>query len=118
MPSSVHKILIHGADIIQYFGMLPIGKLSEEASESRNKDFRTYREHHSRKVSRIASNEDILNNLLLSSDPKLALVRPRLPKCKNMTLSVKSQELLVLPAQETFNTEFIDVNCLEESDSE
>jgi hypothetical protein len=37
MPASVHKVLVHGADIISG-AILPIGKLSGEAQESRNKD--------------------------------------------------------------------------------
>lgn len=49
MPSSVHKILIHGADIIKY-ASLPIGMMSEEALEARNKDLRKYRLHHTRKI--------------------------------------------------------------------
>lgn len=65
-------------NIIEHFGVIPIGKLSEEASEARNKDFRKYREHHSRKFSRIATNEDIMNNLILSSDPKLSYLRSKL----------------------------------------
>lgn len=43
MPAGVHRILLHGADIIKS-AVLPIGMLSEEAMESRNKDFRNYRE--------------------------------------------------------------------------
>ena len=62
MPSSVHKILNHGADIIQY-AALPIGMLSKEALESRNKDFRNIREYHTRKMSR----EKIMYDFSLSS---------------------------------------------------
>lgn len=118
MPSSVHKLLIHGADIIEHFGLLPIGKLSEEASEARNKDFRNYREHHSRKMSRIATNEDILHNLLLSSDPKLSLIRPQMGKKQRMALSAKAAELLMPLLEETCETEFIDIGNLQDSDSE
>lgn len=39
MSSSVHKLLIHGEAIISHF-FIPIGHLSEEASEARNKEFR------------------------------------------------------------------------------
>ena len=42
MPSSVHKILIHGEVIIQHFGILPIGQISEDAQEGRNKDYKKY----------------------------------------------------------------------------
>ena len=38
MPSSVHKILLHGENIIKHFAVLPTGQLSKDAQESRNKD--------------------------------------------------------------------------------
>jgi hypothetical protein len=52
MPPSVHKILIHRPYIVASF-FLPIGQLSEEAQESRNKNIKKYREHFTRKSSRI-----------------------------------------------------------------
>lgn len=75
MPATVHKILLHGAEIIKT-ALLPIGYLSEEAAEARNKDFRKYREVRSRKCNRKFTNEDILNNLLISSDPVISNLRP------------------------------------------
>lgn len=75
MPATVHKILFHGAEIIKD-AMIPIGHLSEEAAEARNKDFRKYRELRSRKCNRKLTNEDILNNLLISSDPVISSLRP------------------------------------------
>lgn len=74
MPASLHKILLHGADIIDSFD-IPIGKLSEEAQEARNKDFKMYRTSHSRKFSRIDTNEDILHSLLFTSDPYITSLR-------------------------------------------
>lgn len=71
MPASVHKVLFHGANIIEYFD-LPIGNFSEEAQEKRNKDFRNIRENNSRKNSRTNSNEDILHWLLIYSDPVIS----------------------------------------------
>lgn len=56
MPSTVHKVLLHGAEIILRNAVVPIGSLSGEASETRNKDFRRYREHNSRKSSRVRTN--------------------------------------------------------------
>ena len=41
MPVIVHKILIHGCDIIQNIN-IPIGYLSEEALEARHKEIRKY----------------------------------------------------------------------------
>lgn len=46
MPVTVHKILIHGADVIEHL-MVPIGQLSEEVQESRHKEVRKYREQFS-----------------------------------------------------------------------
>lgn len=64
MPPSVHKILLHGSSIIKPF-TLPIGILSEEAQELRNKDIKRYREFYSRKSSGININADIFQRLLL-----------------------------------------------------
>lgn len=52
--------------------------LSEEAQEARNKDYRAYRLHHSRRNGRVATNEDVMNNLLLSSDPFINRFRSKL----------------------------------------
>lgn len=71
MPSSVHKILIHGADIISNVS-LPIGMMSEEALEARNKDLRNFRQHHTRKTSRKNTMEDLMHALLFSSDPVIS----------------------------------------------
>lgn len=79
MPPSVHKVLLHGADLMKHFD-LPIGMYSEEAQEARNKDFRNIRENHSRKNSRTNTNEDILHWLLISSDPVISSLRTFFPK--------------------------------------
>lgn len=96
MPSTVHKLLIHGADIIASNAIVPIGSLSEEASEARNKDFRMFREHNSRKKSRQASNEDILNMLILSSDPLITAMRPTLDAKKKQAFFIETIDLLKL----------------------
>lgn len=74
MSPTVHKILIHGSTIIDK-AILPIGQLSKEASEVRNKYLRQYREQFSRKFSRVQCNTDILNRLLLNSDPYFSNMR-------------------------------------------
>lgn len=68
MPNTVHKVLMHGSHIISA-AALPVGMLSEEAQEARNKDYRRYRLNHSRKCSRELTNEDVFHMLLASSDP-------------------------------------------------
>lgn len=68
MPPTLHKFFIHGPEIVSH-ALLPIGQLSEEAQEARNKDFKNYREHYARKCSREKTNEDIFNRFLITSDP-------------------------------------------------
>lgn len=46
MPQRIHKIPIHGGST-RKAAELPLGHLSEEAQEARNKDTRIFRELHS-----------------------------------------------------------------------
>lgn len=94
MPSSVHILLIHGADICKHFNLIPIGKLTEEASEARNKEFRTFRQNFSRKIGRKQNMEDILHNLLISSDPLMSSIRRKYSWKKKFSLYPEAQELL------------------------
>ncbi|KAJ8894193.1 hypothetical protein PR048_006803 [Dryococelus australis] len=71
MAASVHKILILGSDVMDDI-ILPIGQLSEDVQEARDKEYRLYWEHHTRKVSRESTNEDLLHSLLISSDPLIS----------------------------------------------
>lgn len=41
MPPTLHKYFVHGPEIISYV-LMPIGHLTEEAQEARNKDFKKY----------------------------------------------------------------------------
>jgi len=59
-PPSVHKVLIHGEDVIN-FALLSIGELTEGAAESRSEDIQVYRKQNTRKISRIATNTDLTN---------------------------------------------------------
>ena len=76
LPVTVHKILVHASEIIKNY-IVPIGQLSEEAQEARNKDCRRYREHNTKKNSRIATNKDLIRMLLISSDPVIASHRKK-----------------------------------------
>lgn len=71
MPITVHKILIHGCEIIKNFN-LPIGLLSEDALESSHKESRKYRLGHTRKNSRENCNRDLMAALLINSDPLIS----------------------------------------------
>lgn len=93
MPATVHKILFHGAEVIKC-ALLPIGHLSEEAAEARNRDFKRYREVRSRKCNREFANEDILNNLLISSDSDISNLRPIRNKRNFTNLQLEALSLL------------------------
>lgn len=95
MPVSVHKVLFHGRDVIASC-VLPIGQLSEEAQEARNKDNRRYREFFTRKTSRIDTNTDLLNRLLISSDPFISSLRLKM-KRKRSPLNPDVLKLLSVP---------------------
>lgn len=76
MPVSIHKILIHGAEIIKHC-KFPIGQLLEEVIKAKHKEFRQYRKDNTRKNNRTVTNEDILYYLLISSDPYITSLRPQ-----------------------------------------
>jgi hypothetical protein len=92
MPASVHKILLHGTDVIKHC-LLPIRQLSEEATEARNKHYKSFQEHFTRKTSRIDTNIDLLHRLIVISVPVISSIRPH-PSKKMMSLSSKVLTLL------------------------
>lgn len=81
MSPTLHKILVHGKEIIEN-NLLPLGELSEEAQECKNKDYKIFRLSNTRKNSRLNQNEDLINILLLSSDPFIARLRQKWNKRK------------------------------------
>ncbi|XP_069685850.1 uncharacterized protein [Periplaneta americana] len=93
MTPTMHKILIHGPTVIEN-ALLPIGQLSEEAAEARNKHFRSYRQNYARKFSRESCNLDIINRLLLSSDPLLTSMRPT-PRKRTKPFLKETTEMLL-----------------------
>lgn len=74
MPASMHKVFIHGADILDSL-VIPSGHSSEDAQEARNKDLKRGREERTRKTSRLDTNEDLMHFLLVSSDPYISSLR-------------------------------------------
>lgn len=74
MPPTVHKVLIHGADIMKAV-FVPVGQLSEESQEASNKYFKKARLFNSRTFNQAANNEDIFHHLLISSDPVISNLR-------------------------------------------
>lgn len=92
MPVTVHKILVHGSEVIDY-AIVPIGQLSEEVQEARHKEVRRYREHHTRKMSRLKTVEDLFHSLLVSSDPLIKTMRKTFPS-KESNMFREANELL------------------------
>lgn len=120
MPTSVHKILIHGAIIINH-ALLPIGQLSEDAQESRNKDIKRYRQDFSRKCSRKANMADVFNRLMVTSDPVISSIR-KLPQKPLKTLVFEVVQLLQPPTisenEVSFNTSTESTPTTSESETE
>jgi hypothetical protein len=68
MPVTLHKLLLHGKEVVKD-STLPIGMVSEQAGESRNKLYRQFREFHARKTSRKDNLTDVFIRSMDSSDP-------------------------------------------------
>jgi len=109
MPPTVHKLLIHGPDIIKNF-FIPIGQLSEEVQEARHKEFKRFREIYSRKTSRRATNEDILHCLLISSDPVISDLRSFNKHKKELPAAVKQLLIIENPINDS-DDEVDDSKC-------
>lgn len=95
MPISMHKLLIHGPQIIAH-ALLPIGQLSEDAQEALNKGIKSIRENFSRKCSRSITMEDFWNRLVVTSDSYISSIR-KLRQEKIRSLSVEAVVLLTPP---------------------
>lgn len=99
MPPSMHKVLIHGAEIMKACS-IPLGRLSEEALESTNKITKNARTNHSRKCNRALTNEDVLHHLLLSLDPVISSMRDLgkrtrkelFPECQEFILAEENEK--------------------------
>ena len=97
MPVTIHKVLLHGAVVISS-ALLPIGQMSEEAQESRNKHLKQYREHHSRKISRESTNQDVFNRLLVTSGPFITSLRNQF-RIKNKRKSLPAEVIDLLSSE-------------------
>ncbi|XP_031781052.1 uncharacterized protein LOC116416472 [Nasonia vitripennis] len=86
--------------------LLPIGMLSEEAQESNNKNVKRFRDRFSRKISRIATNTDMYQRLLLYSDPYLSLLnRPYKANKKMSKLTDEMKKLIIIENNDEENTD-------------
>ncbi|XP_054723231.1 uncharacterized protein LOC129233194 [Uloborus diversus] len=113
MPASVHKLLIHGRQIIEH-AILPIGQLSEEAQEARNKDFKAFREYFSRKYSRQKTLEDIIHMLLITSDPLITKLRSNSKKHENL---LSKEAALLLRNNQKINYSSSDSSSAEDDEN-
>lgn len=89
LPVSVHKLLLHGAETVKN-RILPIGQMSEEAQESSNKIYRRVREYHSRKDSFHHTTEDVIQSMIVRSDPLISNIRSQILRSYQKT---EKQEL-------------------------
>jgi len=97
MPSSLHKVLIHGAQIIEN-SILLVGMLGEEASEAQNKHYKSYRNEHCRKHDRTANLHDMFCRLMDTSDPiSSSSLNLRIQKNKMLQLPTEVRDLLIVP---------------------
>lgn len=104
LPVKKWNARLTGPDVVAE-AILPIGQLSEEAAEARNKHIRMFRLNYARKFSRVACNSDVLNRLLLTSDPVLTGMRTR--KSKNK-LPLSADVLNLLLESDILNVNFED----------
>lgn len=103
LPVTVHKILVHGREIIDK-SVLPVGMLSEQAGESRNKYYRRYRLQHAVKTSRQNNLRDVFNRSLESSDPAISTLslRRRTQVMRKQTIPAAARELLEVPEESVY----------------
>lgn len=93
MPATVHKILVHSAEVV---AIVPIGQLLEEAQEARNKDCRRFQKHNTRKLSRVATIRDLPSMLIITSDPLINSIR-EVPKKKTTKICSEVLKLIISP---------------------
>lgn len=91
MTTSVHKLLIHGKEII-FSSLLPIEQMAEDAQESTNKYIKRFREDFLKKC-RIKTMEDVFLRLLVASDSFISSLR-KLPQKKIKIIVTRSSVVI------------------------
>ena len=94
MPAAIHKMIVHSHQAVRD-KPVPIGLLSEEAQESRNKDVKNFQEHFTRKYYQKVTNEDVMRRLLCSSDPFITSMRRSSESKKELALPEECLDLLL-----------------------
>lgn len=103
MPPAVHKILIHGTQIINAVD-LPIGLFSEDAQESSNKFLKIFRKDYSRRGNRQHAMLDILQRLCVNSDPLISSKTDKKIKKQNFSKEVIDMLLASSPSSNDSST--------------
>jgi hypothetical protein len=98
MPVTLHKVLVHGQDIMSH-SLVPLGFLSEEASENCNKLYKNYRQFHARKTSQEDNLSDIFYRRMEASDPLISSLNEKKMKSrkKKMSLPESVKKMLIDP---------------------
>jgi len=112
MTATLHKILVHGADIIRT-SILRVGMLGEEASEAKNKFYKNDRINHTRKCDRISTMSDLFYRSMDCSDPVISSLR--LKNCKEREQHFPKEALCMLNPNEDL---YISDSDFSDSDSE
>lgn len=109
MSPTVHKILVHGWQIMNS-SLVPVGCLGENASEARNKYYKSDRKSHARKNSRLNTMADVFYRAMDSSDPLISSIclnkRQNQIKKKNLPQDViHLLKAVSPPTQKTINSD-------------
>lgn len=95
MSPTVHKVLVHGHQIIKN-SLVSVGCLGEHASESRNKFYKSDRKRHARKCSRLDNVTDVFNRALDTSDPFLSTIFLKERQNKNKKKDIPKEVFALL----------------------
>ena len=119
IASAVHKILVHMKQLLDRCPVPP-GLVSEEAPECNNGRIRFIFLRLTRKISRLKMMTDLVNRLLLISDPHMLefVEEKAMKKRKKTPLSQEVRDMLLNPEEEDFNMPFFDDLEIIEADRE
>ena len=98
MPVSMHRMLLHGSDIINALP-ISIGHSSEEGLEATHKIIRKIKEESTCKISKNRVNEDLIHWLLVASDPIIASYSKKTKTKTETSLPIEVINLLEEPLQ-------------------
>lgn len=87
MPLVIHKLLHHGAQVIQET-ILPIGMMSEEAQKARNKGYKPFFLRHAKKESKENAMLDVMKYLMVTGDPIMSVNSLGLRKARQCWKSI------------------------------